>query len=197
MLIHQALQQGVAAHHAGNLQEAERLYRAILQSQPNHADANHNLGLIAVSMNRAREALPLFKVALEVNPKMEQFWISYIDALVKIDELKSAKNAIKRAKKRGITAKKLQVLLTQSKPKVKIKELSEQQINNLLELYESNRFNEAERLALSITEEFPQHPFSWKILGAILGRTGRTTEAVTANQTAIALSPQDAAPPPP
>ena len=40
--IEQALQQ-VAAHKAGKLQEAERFYRAILQSQPKHPDANHNL----------------------------------------------------------------------------------------------------------------------------------------------------------
>ena len=35
------------AHKEGKLKEAERLYRAILQSQPLHPDANHNLGLIA------------------------------------------------------------------------------------------------------------------------------------------------------
>ena len=60
LTIEQALQQGVAAHKEGKLQEAERLYRAILQSQPAHSDANHNLGLIAVSVNQTEAALPLF-----------------------------------------------------------------------------------------------------------------------------------------
>ena len=50
LTVQQALQQGVAAHNQGNLQEAERLYRTILQVQPKHPDANHNLGLIAVSI---------------------------------------------------------------------------------------------------------------------------------------------------
>ena len=58
LTIEQALQQGIAAHKEGELQEAERLYRAILQSQPLHPDANHNLGLIAVSVNRADMAMP-------------------------------------------------------------------------------------------------------------------------------------------
>ena len=49
--IEQALQQGVAAHKEGKLQEAERLYRCILQSQPAHPDANHNPGILAVSVN--------------------------------------------------------------------------------------------------------------------------------------------------
>ena len=81
LTIEQALQQGVTAHNAGNLQEAERLYRAILQSQPVHADANHNLGLIAISANQSAAALPLFKLALEANPKIEQFWLSQVSTL--------------------------------------------------------------------------------------------------------------------
>ena len=81
--IEQALQQGIAAHQAGKVQDAEKLYRAILQSQPLHPDANYNLGVLAVSFNKAGAALPLFKTALEANPKIEQFWLSYIDALIK------------------------------------------------------------------------------------------------------------------
>jgi Tfp pilus assembly protein PilF len=73
LTIEQALLQGVTAHKEGKLKEAERLYRAILESQPKHADANHNLGVLAVSVNKADTALPLFKTALEANPKIEQF----------------------------------------------------------------------------------------------------------------------------
>ena len=74
--IDEALQRGIAAHREGKLQDAERLYRAILRSQPAHPDANHNLGVLAVSVNKVGEAIPLFKAALESNPKIEQFWLS-------------------------------------------------------------------------------------------------------------------------
>ena len=94
LTINQALQQGIAAHKEGKLQEAERLYRAILQSQPTHPDANHNLGVLAVSVNKAHAALPLFKTALEANPKIEQFWLSYIDALIRTEKFEYAKQAI-------------------------------------------------------------------------------------------------------
>ena len=57
----QALQQGVAVHKEGKLQEAEKLYRAILRSQPLHPDANHNLGAIVVTVNKADTALPLLR----------------------------------------------------------------------------------------------------------------------------------------
>ena len=73
LTIEQALQQGMAAHEEGKLQDAERLYRVILQSHPAHPDANHNLGVLAVSVNKADVALTLFKTALEANPKIEQF----------------------------------------------------------------------------------------------------------------------------
>ena len=67
LTIEQALQQGVEADKEGKVQEAERLYRAILQAQPQHPDANHNLGVLAVSVNKTEEALPLLKTALESN----------------------------------------------------------------------------------------------------------------------------------
>ena len=68
-----ALQQAISAHKEGKLLDAKRLYRAILQSQPQNPDANHNLGVLEVSANKADAALPLFKTALEANPKIEQF----------------------------------------------------------------------------------------------------------------------------
>ena len=64
LTIDQALQQGVAAHKEGKLEDAERLYRAILQSQPTHPVANHNLGVLAVSVGKVAAALPYFKACL-------------------------------------------------------------------------------------------------------------------------------------
>ena len=230
LTIEQALQHGVAAHKEGKLQEAERLYRAILQSQPAHPDANHNLGVIAVTVNRADAALPLFKVALEANPKIEQFWLSYINALIKEKQFENAKQVFEQAKKQGVAEEKLNVLKTKLTPTVqanepklavqnkslslsqKRKKLSEQkkrkkkavkqnlktnnpsqqQLDSLFEYYQNGRFNDAEKLAVSITNEFPKHQFSWKILGAVLEKTGRKSEAVDAKQAAVALSPQDA-----
>ena len=110
LTIEQSLQQGVTAHREGKLEEAERLYKAILQSQPLHPDANHNLGVLAVSVNKADAALPLFKVALEANPKIEQFWLSYIDALIKEQQFEAAKQVIQQAKKQGVAEEKLNIL---------------------------------------------------------------------------------------
>ena len=101
LTIDQALQQGVEAHKAGQVQEADRLYTAILKAQPKHPDANHNMGVLAVGVGKVQEALPFFKTALEANPSIGQFWLSYIDALIKLGKLADAKAVLDQAKSKG------------------------------------------------------------------------------------------------
>ena len=72
LTLDQALQKAIEAHKAGQIQEAGRLYTAILQAQPKHPDANHNMGVIAFSVGKVQEALQFFKTALEANPHISQ-----------------------------------------------------------------------------------------------------------------------------
>ena len=69
---------------------------------------------------------------------------------------------------------------------------SQGQVGALLEHYQNGQFGDAESLAISITQEFPQNVSAWKILGAVLGKTGRKSEAADAERKAVALSPLDA-----
>ena len=101
LTIDQALQKGVEAHKAGQVQEADRLYTAILKAQPKHPDANHNMGVLAVGVGKVEQALPFFKTALEANPNTAQFWLSYIDTLIKLDKLADAKAVLDQAKSKG------------------------------------------------------------------------------------------------
>ena len=197
LTIKQALQQGVTAHKEGKIQEAERLYRAILQTLPTHPDANHNLGVLAVSVNRTEEALPLFKTALEANPKIEKFWFSYIDALIKEKQFDNAKKVIQLAEKHDMARENLIALRARLAPipqteNAKTAIPSHQQLSSLLEHYKKGQFGDAEKLAISLTHEFPKHQFGWKVLGALLDQTGRKSAALNANQKAVELSPQDA-----
>ena len=108
--VDQALQQGVAAHKEGKLQEAERLYRAILQAQPNHPDANHNLGILAVAVGKPLEAVPFFELALNANPKIEQFWLSYIDVLMRLERFDEAQRVLVEGEKSNVSSEKLDAL---------------------------------------------------------------------------------------
>ena len=116
LTIELALQKAVEAHKVGRLQDAEALYQAILQAQPKHPDANHNLGVLAVSVNKPEAALPLFKTALEANPSQGQFWISYIDALIKAKQFETAKNVLEQGKKLGLAGEKIDAFEAQLTP---------------------------------------------------------------------------------
>ena len=213
LAIQQALQNGIEAHKAGRLQEAERFYRAILQSQPLHPDANHNLGLLAVSVNKADIAVPLFKIALEANPKTEQYWLSYIDALIRNRQFKHAKQVIDQGRANHVAEEKLGILEAhlasttevrkpelaeqekhskKKQQKIKVSGPTRQQLDTLLKHYQSGFFAEAEELAISITQAFPNHQFGWKVLGAVLKSTGRVADSLAAMKKSVDLAPRDA-----
>ena len=176
----QALQKGVAAHREGKLQDAERLYRAILQSQPAHPDANHNLGVIAVSVNKADAALPLFKTALEANPKIEQFWLSYIDALIKTEKFDDARRVLSDAQQAGVTAAKLQIFedkLQSNLPPSSDKPQQEfdnqlqshqDELSPAIELREVGKYKEAQEWLYKFLQHNPANPEALSLLSHVL-----------------------------
>ena len=70
LTLDQVLKNAIEAHKAGKLQEADSYYTKILIAQPEHPDANHNMGVLAVGIGKIQEALPFFKKALETNPSI-------------------------------------------------------------------------------------------------------------------------------
>ena len=101
--VEQILISAVDAHKAGNLAEAERLYRLILKTNPHHCDANHNLGVLAVAVNKPEQALQLFSAAIQTRPTVEQFWQSYIDALIRLSRTQDALTAVDNARVHGFS----------------------------------------------------------------------------------------------
>jgi len=62
--------QGMALHQQGKLGEAERIYREILLTQPNHFDALHLLGVIALQTRRTERAVELISKAVRLNARV-------------------------------------------------------------------------------------------------------------------------------
>ena len=101
LTLEQALQRGVEAHKAGKIQEADGFYTAILKADPKHPDANHNMGVLAVGVGKVHESLPFFITALETNSSIAQYWLSYIDALIRLNKMADAQAVFDRAKSNG------------------------------------------------------------------------------------------------
>jgi len=76
-------------HRAGHLQQAERLYRQILEANPRHADALHLLGVLIAQLGRHDLAVAYIEQALTVKPNTAAFHnnlgFSY-QALGRLDE---------------------------------------------------------------------------------------------------------------
>ena len=149
LTLDQALQKGIEAHKAGKVQEADRYYTAILQANPKHPDANHNMGVLAVGVGKVEEALPFYKTALEVKPNIAQYWLSYVDALIKLDQIDEARTTLEQARSIGVKAdgldqieKKLNQPSSQN-PEVQDPQPPNNLFNKAVELRESGKFDEA------------------------------------------------------
>ena len=188
----QLLQKGIVAHKEGRIQDAESTYKTILQSHPLHPDANHNLGLLALLANKPDASLLLFKTALEANPKVEQFWLSYINTLIKENYHESAKQALEQCKITGLVGDKLDALEDKLLRLNDVSIPSNIELKNLLKHYQNKRFDDAEKLAEAIVRKFPDNQFSWKVLGVLYGKKGMKQESLSANQKSVQLAPNDA-----
>ncbi|MGD0140956.1 MAG: tetratricopeptide repeat protein [Tepidisphaeraceae bacterium] len=66
MTLQQQFESGVSHHQAGRFAEAERIYRQVLVQQPDHADALHLLGVLAVQAGRLDAAVDFIRRAIAI-----------------------------------------------------------------------------------------------------------------------------------
>ena len=185
LTLDQALQKGVEAHKTGKAQEAEHYYTAILKAQPKHPDANHNMGVLAVGVGKLEEALPFFKTALEVNQTIAQFWLSYIDALIKLNQIDDAKAVLDQAKSNGLHGERFDQLekrisVPTSKITEKPQDPPQDQTQFLINLYTQGQLEEALSQASQLLLEYPQSVVLLNIQGSILKGLGKIDLSVQA-----------------
>jgi len=95
------LEHAISAHEAGDLVTAGEKYLEILNLEPNHPDANHNFGLIALKMDEQAMAVQFFKNAIEANPNIKEYWVSCINTLIELKDVQNAQIALDKAKEVG------------------------------------------------------------------------------------------------
>ena len=199
LTLDQALQKGIEAHKAGKVEEADQYYTAILKANPKHPDANHNMGVLAVGVGKVEQALPFFKSALEVNQTIAQFWLSYIDALIKLDRIEDAKGVFAQSKSKGLQGEgfdQLEQRLGLSKSssdkvvgKSDIQDPPQNQIQAIIDLYSKGQFQEVLNQASHLLLEYPRSVVLHNIAGASHKGLGELQKAVEAYKKAISLKP--------
>ena len=194
LTLDQALQKGVEAHKAGQVQEADRYYTAILKANPKHPDANHNMGVLAVGVGKVEQALPFFKNALEANASIAQFWLSYIDALIKLDRIADAKAVLDQAKSTGLKGESFDQIEKRLTAASASKNSNPQeppgdQFQSIVNLYTQGQYQEVLTQASRLQKQFPKSVNLYNIVGAANKGLGKLEEAIEAYDKALSIKP--------
>ena len=92
--VEEVLKHAVQLQHDSLFEQAIIAYKTILAKEPSHAEANHHLGVIVAQTVGAVDALPMLEAAITSKPECEQFWVTYIDALVMSDAIAQVVDAL-------------------------------------------------------------------------------------------------------
>ena len=201
MLMERSMALAIECHRGGNYAQAEELYRAVLSLDPGHADANHNLGAIAVECGQFLASVPFFQAALQANPKERQYWVSLVDALIQAGEADLAGGVLEDALRAGLAgdaagemverlvavamerARSARPVVGRMPPK--------EQLAQINRLFDEEQFEAVLRMGRKMTRQYPQCTMGWKSLSAALMRVGQRDKAIEPMQRALALDPGD------
>ena len=200
-LLQQAMDLALECHRAKQWSEAAALYQVVLRLEPEHPDANHNLGAVMVEQGDYLGAIPFFQAALQTDPKSSAYWTSLVDALMQAGEYTLATDILEDARRAGLNIgfvgelveRLVEVALrrTRNTPPIEGKQPPQAQKIKLVSLYEAGKFDEVIKLAKKVAREYPQSLAGWKALGAAYMRQGLREDAIEALQHALALNLSD------
>jgi tetratricopeptide (TPR) repeat protein len=174
MTVAQALRDASRHHRDGRLGEAEVLYRRILQTDPENADANHLLGVIARQTGHPQIALDLIGKALQGNPGYAEAHYNLGNTLKEIGRLDEAEQSFRRA--------------LDLKPDYL---LAFYNLGALLS--DRGRLDEAEQCNRRVLDLNPEFVEAHNNLGIVLTNSGRPAEAEHCFRRALELQPAHAA----
>ena len=169
-IINQEIQQAITAHKEGKLEEAERLYRKILETQPTHPDVNHNLGGVLYALGELDEAIASCKKAIELKP-------DYVIAHYNLGVIQKDFGRLDEAE-------------ASYKKAIELKPDYVEAHNNLGNLQKDlGRLDEAEASYKKAIELKPDYAQTYYNLGVLLQQLNRPEEAEVSYKKAIELKP--------
>ena len=170
LTIQQAFDLALRYHQAGNLAEAEAIYREILVRQPNSADALHLMGLIAAKKGNREFGIELIKRAISINPKEAGYYVNLGIALQALGRSNDAVAAYYKA--------------------IKLQPSCVEAFNNLgAAMLCQDRFDEAAVVYREALRINPDHPDAYEGLGIALKHQGHIEESLNAFRKCLQINP--------
>ncbi len=112
--------------------EAKRFFSQALAIQPLHPEANHAYGMLQAKLVDVLAAEPYFEKAVKADPTSEQYWVSYIDALMLSNQFDKARSTIALGLKHGLSdafAEQLHLECDQAQTQESVQHHPEQSVN--------------------------------------------------------------------
>ena len=153
----QCLQIALAHHRAGEYVQAEEGYKDLLEVEPGHPVANHNLGVLRIGSGDASGSLPYFIAALNAVPAQGQYWLSYIDALIQAGQQDEARKMLVLARQHGLQGDQVGELAIRLNHAVPGAGDQDANVNLDVLLHESRRSDEAECGQCDALQIIPQN----------------------------------------
>lgn len=188
----EALELGIRAHRKGDLKLAQEYYSAVLKIEPNHADANHNLAIISLQNNNLDIAFSYLDLALASNKECEQYWVSYIKALLRSEEFERARDKLVQAKSVLVSRDEINSLMNDLKKfraRSEANNPSNEEIDSLVKLYNLEEYYQALILAENLIAKFPHSSKLYNIAGAIASGQKTYTKAINLYEAALSIAP--------
>lgn len=197
-----------AADHlqGGRLAQAEELYRAVLQLEPQHGEANHRLGLLAAQLGQLPAALHFLQTAVAAQPQQSEIWRAYRDVLLAAGETAAAQEVAQLAQRHGIVldaalaAAAMPVIATASTTTVAATtpaaatsaRPTAAELQALDDAHRRHDLERLEQLGLACTQKYPAALEGWKALSLAYYFRGRFDLALTPTLRMLELAPENA-----
>lgn len=188
-LADEALQAALHEAESGRATQAEALYRAVLELQPERAEAHFGLGMLERRAGNAGAAIPHFASALQAAPGEADIWLAYIEALIEARQFTTARELLVLGRQHGLEGLEVDAFERQLDAGG---EPEPGEIEAAAALYAQGRLEAAGDAARVLTERFPQHGFGWKLLAAVLYKKRDLSGAMAAMRRAVTYAPDDA-----
>lgn len=182
-----ALRRGIEQHTAGQLPEAEKLYRTILAVQPKHPDALHNLGILAAQSGRYPEALEHLKAVVTAYPQHAQFWLSYAKTMLAAGHADAAHAVMTQAKQYGLAGADLDELAA----RIDARRASYPDLARLNRLEQAGHFDALGDEARRQIDHFGRVPALVAAFGKTLLLQGKIAQALACLEEACLALPED------
>lgn len=176
---------------AGQFDQAAMVCRAIIEMQPKHAQAHHQLGLLEWQANNLAAAATHLSSALQVNPKDASCWLAYIEVLLEGAELEAARKIIGLAKRHGVKGTAFDKL-SQRLARAERGYPGQKEIDAVAALLAQGKLDDAELAARLLMLDCPRHAYGYKALGVVFHRRGQIAPAAEVMAKAAELAPDNA-----